>query len=256
MTAGNSVAYNETMAGSTQSALTVAAVFRALQIMEAFRPGERELALGELARRTRLHKTTVLRIARTLAAARYLVQTANGTWRLGPAAGSLGARYHRGFDHAVVIEPVLRDLARKTRESAAFYVREANMRVCVVRVDGPQPIRYHAQLGEVLPLDAGAAGRVLLAYGGEPGEPYESIRRAGYHMTFGERDPAVASVAAPVFSHNHVIAGALAVTGPIERLTRAAASKYVPVLSNAAARLTLELGGHIRTVRQSQKREN
>ena len=240
------------MAGLPQGELRVTAVTRALHIMEAFKPGERELALGELARRARLHKTTVLRIARTLADSRYLVQTASGGWRLGPAAASLGARYHRGFDHTVVIEPVLRELAKKTRESAAFYVREASTRVCVVRVDGPQPIRYHAQLGEVLPLDAGAAGRVLLAYAGEPGEPYESIRRAGHHITFGERDPAVASLAAPVFGHNQVIAGAVAVTGPIERVTRSAASKHVKLLKEAAARLTLELGGHVRTVRQKR----
>lgn len=237
-----------------QSELRVVAVTRALQIMEAFKPGETELALGELARRTRLHKTTVLRVARTLAAARYLVQTASGGWRLGPAAAALGARYHRGFDRSVVIEPVLRELARRTGESAAFYVRESNTRVCVVRVDGPQPIRYHAQLGEVLPLDAGAAGRVLLAYAGEPGEPYEAIRRGGHHITFGERDPAVASAAAPVFGPNHVIAGAVAVTGPIERFTRAAANKHVRFVKDAAARVTLELGGHIRTVRQTEKR--
>jgi DNA-binding IclR family transcriptional regulator len=242
------------MAVLPQKEMRVIAVTRALQITEAFRPGERELTLGELTRRVRLHKTTVLRLARTLAAMRYLVQTASGAWRLGPAAASLGARYHRGFDHAVVIEPVLRELARKTRESAAFYVREANTRVCVVRVDGPQPLRYHAQLGEVLPLEIGAPGRVLLAYAGAPGEPYESIRRAGYHMTFGERDPAVGSVAAPVFGHNHVIAGALAVTGPIERVTRSAATKHLRPLQDAAARLTLELGGHVRTVRQMQKR--
>jgi DNA-binding IclR family transcriptional regulator len=95
---------------------------------------------------------------------------------------------------------------------------------------------------------------VLLAYSGEPGEPYESIRRAGHHITSGERDPAVASVATPVFGHNHVIAGALAVTGPIGRFTRATATKHLRLLKNAAARLTIELGGHIRTVHQTQKR--
>lgn len=247
MTGDNSVAYNETMGG-----LPVIAVERALRIMEAFRPGERELALAEIARRTRLHKTTVLRIARTLGEKRYLVQTAAGAWRLGPGAGALGTRYHRGFDDAVVIEPVLRDLALKTRESAAYYVREGNTRVCVVRVDGPQPTRYHVQLGEILPLDAGAAGRVLLAYSSEPGEPYESIRRAGHHATFGERDPAVASLAAPVFGHNYVLSGAVAVTGPLERFTPAAADRHVRSVKSAAARLTRELGGHVRTVRSAK----
>src|SRR6186997_2899887 len=101
------------MGDVTDSTPTVTAVVRALDILEAFKPGETELTLGELARRTRLHKTTVLRIARTLGAARYLVQLPAGSWRLGPAAGWLGTRYHRGFDHAVLIEPVLRDLTRK-----------------------------------------------------------------------------------------------------------------------------------------------
>lgn len=239
------------MANSIQSGSRVIAVARALQIVEAFKPGEKELALGELARRTLLHKTTVLRIARTLGERRYLVQTTSGAWRLGPAAASLGSRYHRSFDHAVVIEPVLRELARKTRESAAFYVREGHTRVCVVRVDGPRPPRYHAQLGAILPLDAGAPGRILLAYSGEPGEPYETIRRNGFHLTCGERDPAIASVAAPVFGFNHIIAGAVAVTGPIERFDGA---KHVRPVMIVAARLTREFGGHIRTVRQAQRR--
>ena len=240
------------MGDATESTPTVTAVARALDILEAFKPGETELALGELARRTHLHKTTVLRIARTLGAARYLVQLPSGSWRLGPSAGWLGTRYHRGFDHAVLIEPALRELTRKTRESAAFYVREGNTRVCVVRVDGPHPTRYHARLGEVLPLDKGAAGRVLLAYSGEPGEPYESVRRTGCHTTFGERDPAVGSVAAPVFGRNHVLAGVVAVTGPSERFTPAAAARHVRYLLNATARLTSELGGHILTVRRSR----
>ena len=243
----NGVSYNETM--STANTGGVEAVARALAVLDAFKPGETELTLGEIARRTDLHKTTVLRIARTLASARYLVQLATGSWRLGPAAGWLGTRYHRGFDQAVVIEPVLRALTRKTRESAAFYVREADSRICVVRVDGPQPVRYHARLGEVLPLELGAAGRVLLAYSGEPGEPYESVRRSGSHATFGERDPAVGSVAAPVFNKNHGLAGVVAVTAPIERFTPEAAAKYARPLKEAAAKLTQELGGHVRTIR-------
>lgn len=237
------------MAESSRSIVRVIAVARALQILDAFRPGETELTLGELARRTRLHKVTVLRIARTLAASRYLVQLPAGGWRLGPAAGWLGTLYHRGFDEALIIEPVLRELVRQTRESAAFYVREGDSRICVVRVDGPQPTRYHARLGEVLPLKKGAPGRVLLAYSGEPGEPYESVRHAGHHVTFGERDPDVGSAAAPVFGHDYRLAGVVAVTAPIKRFTKTRADGYVRFLKSAAARLTSELGGHIRTVR-------
>ena len=56
-------------------------------MLEVFKQAERALTVGEPARRTRLHKTPVLRIARTMAVSRYLVQLGDGSWRLGPAAG-------------------------------------------------------------------------------------------------------------------------------------------------------------------------
>ena len=56
----------------------VIAVTRALLVMEAFRIGERHLTLAELSRRTGLHNSTVLRLARTLAQAGYMVQRDEG----------------------------------------------------------------------------------------------------------------------------------------------------------------------------------
>ncbi|MEN9783206.1 MAG: hypothetical protein RJA24_549 [Pseudomonadota bacterium] len=220
----------------------VIAVTRAMTILDAFQTGEAALTLGELARRTGLHKTTVLRIARTMAAARYLVQMDNGSWRLGPGAGWLGARYQTAFGQTASIEPVLRDLSRITGESAAFYVREGSSRSCVVRVDGPQAIRHHVRMGEFLPVNRGAIGRVLLAFSDEPGAPYDDIRRTGYHITRGERDPQVASVAFPVFGINHRLIGCVAVSGPLDRFTPKACAKHVQALRRAASRLGYELG--------------
>jgi DNA-binding IclR family transcriptional regulator len=221
----------------------VVAVTRAMAILDAFQTGEGALTLGELARRTGLHKTTVLRIARTMAAARYLVQLENRSWRLGPGAGWLGARYQTVFDQTACIEPVLRDLSRVTGESAAFYVREESSRTCLVRVEGSQAIRHHVRMGEILPLNRGSSGRVLLAFSGEPGEPYDGIRRAGYHETRGERDPQVASVAFPVFGINYRLIGCVAVSGPLDRFTPRARARHVQAVRKAASRLSYELGG-------------
>jgi DNA-binding IclR family transcriptional regulator len=221
----------------------VVAVTRAFAILEVFHASESALTLGEMARRTGLHKTTVLRIARTMAAARYLVQLENGSWRLGPGAGWLGARYQTVFGQTASIEPVLRELSHATGESAAFYVREGNSRSCVVRVDGPQTIRHHVRMGEMLPVNLGAIGRVLLAFSGEPGELYDRIRRAGHHATRGERDPQVASVAFPVFGLNHRLIGCVAVSGPLDRFTNAACTRHVSALRKAAAHLSYEIGG-------------
>ena len=82
----------------------------------------------------------------------------------------------------------LRALTLASGESAAFYVREGNVRTCLVRVEGPQALRHHARMGEGLPLDRGSPGRVILAFSGEPGELYEDIRQRGYHWSIGERE--------------------------------------------------------------------
>src|SRR5256885_15571231 len=87
-------------------------------------------------------------------------------WRLGPAAGWLGARYQAGFDVQNVLEPAPRALTQASGESAAFYVREGNVRTCLVRVEGPQALRPPARMGGGLPLDQGSPGRGILAHSG------------------------------------------------------------------------------------------
>jgi DNA-binding IclR family transcriptional regulator len=227
----------------TETGIGVIAVARAFAILDAFKAGENALTLGELSRRTGLHKTTVLRIARTIAGTGYMVQLPDGSWRLGAGAAWLGARYQTTYDQTASIEPILRELSAATGESAAFYVREGNARVCIVRVDGPQTIRHHVRVGELLPINRGAIGRVLLAFSGEPGKLYDNIRASGHHFTAGERDPQVSSIACPVFGINRRLIGCVAITGPISRLTRSAARKHVTAVRKAGGRLSFELGG-------------
>lgn len=221
----------------------VTAVTRALQVMEAFRIGERHLTLAELARRTGLHNTTVLRLARTLAQSGFMVQREEGEWRLGPAAGWLGARYQAGFDINNVVEPTLRELSRQTQESASFYVREGDERACIARVEGPQSVRHHVRIGMRLPLDLGAPGRVILAFSGEPGVVYEEIRRRGFHISAGERDPEVSSVAAPVFGLNWRLLGSMCISGPSARLGLDRLETHARTVMDAANRLSYALAG-------------
>jgi DNA-binding IclR family transcriptional regulator len=189
----------------------------------------------------------VLRLARTLSQRGYLSQTATGGWRLGPASGWLGARYQTSFDRAAIVEPILRELSQSSGESAAFYVREGNRRVCIARVDGNQSIRHHARMGEAITLNRGAAGRVLLAFSGEAGAPYDGIRKSGYFITAGERDPEVASAACPVFGLNNMLVGAVCITGPVARFTKAAYERHAKLLKKSAARLTFEMGNAVAT---------
>lgn len=221
----------------------VTAVTRALRLLEAFGTSDAQLTLAELSRRTGMHKTTALRIARTLAADHYLVQKEDGSWRLGRAAGWLGACYQATFNVHEVVEPVLRELTIETGESASFYVREGNQRTCLARVDGPRTIRHHVRVGIGLPLDLGAPGRVILAFSGEPGEPYETIRQRGYHLSLGEREPEVSSVSTPVFSMGWRLLGSVCISGPTSRLTEPRLKELAQTVIRAANQLSYALAG-------------
>lgn len=221
----------------------VVAVTRALSLMEAFEVGESALSLAELSRRAGMHKTTALRLLRTLALAKYVVQRDDGEWRLGPAAGWLGARYQAGFDVNNVVEPALHDLVKQTGESASFYVREGDIRSCVARVEGPQSVRHNVRIGERLPLDRGAPGRVILAFSGARGAPYETIRERGYHISMGEREAEVSSVAAPVFGLNWRLLGSMCISGPSSRLGKAKLEKHAKAVIMAANQLSYALAG-------------
>lgn len=231
------------MADSEASTGSVTAVTRALRVLESFGMDDPQLTLAEMSRRTGMHKTTTLRLARTLAADNYLVQKEDGSWRLGRAAGWLGACYQAVFDVHEVVEPVLRALTVQTGESASFYVREGQQRQCLARVDGPQTIRHHVRVGIGLPLELGAPGRVILAFSGERGEPYETIRKRGFHLSMGEREAEVSSVSAPVFGLHWRLLGSVCISGPTARLPEARLLELAQTVMTAANELSYAIAG-------------
>ena len=221
----------------------VVAVSRALLVLNAFSGDESFVSLAELARRTGMHKPTVLRLARTLEHAHYLVRRDDGAWRLGPSAGLLGARYQAQFDVNTIIEPYLVELSQMSGESASFYVYENQSRSCLLRYEGPRALPQHVRSGEVLPLDRGSAGRVILAALGEPGAAYDLIRRQGYSVTRGERSATAASVAVVVYGARRSVLGSVSIAGPADRLTDKQLHAYAPAVMQAAAQISWKLGG-------------
>lgn len=221
---------------------TVASVMRAMSILTAFEGDELYLPLSDLARRTGMHKPTVLRLARTLAASRFLVKRDDGAWRLGPAAGWIGSRYQAQFDLDSAIEPILRELSAATGERASFFVFEGNLRTCLMRCEGRGGSVSEVRTGEVFPLDRGSAGRVIIAALGEPGDLYERIRRRGFHITRGERNSSVASVSAAVRGRQGTVLGSVSTSGPIKRLTSTVLRRHATHTVLASKQLGAALG--------------
>ena len=217
----------------------VAAVDRALSLLSAFRRGESTLSLGELAERTRLYKSTVLRLLASLEHARFVVRRGDG-YGLGPEVARLHGIYTGSFSLESEVMPVLRHLVETTRESAAFHVRQGEQRLCLYRVDSPQLVRDHTKAGDLLPLDRGAGGRVLCACAGARGGVYDTIRKQGYAELDGDRVKDLTGISAPVFGPEGELVGALTLTLPTSRKKPGFAS----AVRKAASRLSQKLGGH------------
>ncbi|WP_245425305.1 IclR family transcriptional regulator [Phyllobacterium brassicacearum] len=220
----------------------VAALDRAIAIMNAFTPSDRSLSLAEIAGRTGFYKSTILRIAGSLLRGQLLERLDDGRYRIGPAAFRLGSIYQRSLATAEILLPVMRDLSDKSWESVAFYVRSGNVRTCLYRVESKHPIRYTIREGDVLPLSAGSGGRVLEAFSGAEGEPYDTIRENFYHISFGVRDPETAGISAPVFGPGRTLLGALTLAGPRSRIDNDFIQKMKPELLAACIRATRAFG--------------
>lgn len=220
----------------------VAAVERALGILNAFRAGDSSLSLNELARRTGMYKSTILRLIATLSHAHCIVRLDDGTYQLGSMLLHWGGLYQSSLRMDDHVPAVLRRLAQTTGEGASFFTREGNLRVCLFRADSPRSIRDHIHIGDLLPLDRGAAGRVLSSFDRTLTEPAKFPAHP-LIATVGEREPDIAAIAAPVFGPQGSLGGALAISGPATRF----ALELIPTMSQAllaaATELTRRLGG-------------
>jgi DNA-binding IclR family transcriptional regulator len=217
-------AQTESLADSDAAPGGAAAVDRALTLLAAFRQGDVSLSLAELASRTQLYKSTVLRLLASLEHARLIQRLDDGSYGLGSEVARLNAVYAASFSLERVVLPVLRALVAATRESAAYHVVQGDARLCLYRVDSPHPVRDHIKAGDVLPLQRGTGGRVLSAFSAQrtglsakDKALYARIREEGYLSAQGDRLAGVAGISAPVFKADGSLAAALTLTMPTER---------------------------------------
>lgn len=218
----------------------VSAVERALAVLTAFRRGDGALSLAELAERTGLVKSTIMRLAVSLQRYRLLARLPDGSYRLDAEALRLGTAYQQGFSLADHVVPALERLAAGTGETASFYVRHGDERLCLFRVESEKPVRMHVQPGDTRPLDGSASGQILrLSEAGLPSDMPLPL------FTSGVTDPHAASLAMPVFGAGQELAGVLLLSGPASRLTAARAGEISGALLDAAAKLTRACGGEL-----------
>ncbi len=219
----------------------VAAVEKALGLLDCFRLGSEIQSLAQLSSTSGMHKTTVFRLLNSLERMSYVVRTADGRYALGPRLLYLGKLYEQSFQLGSIIEPVLQELALATKESASYYVLHGDeQRMCLYRAEPSEGLRETRLPGTILPLDDTAVGSVLKYWGKEE----ESARRdeALPWFTAGVRDVYTAAFATPLFGAGDKFMASLTLSGPATRLQAADRTEISRVQLVAAAKLSRLLG--------------
>jgi DNA-binding IclR family transcriptional regulator len=205
--------------------------------------------LAELSSVTGIPRPTAHRLATALEQRRYLGRFADGRFCLGPRITELASS--EGDDWLVrVSTPILTRLRDTTAASAQLYRRRGEERLCVASVEPVSGLRDSVPAGTVLPMAAGSAAQVMVAWS-DPEEILDAcrkarftpqdlarVRRRGWSHTVGEREPGLASVSAPVMDDHESVVAAVSVSGPVERIGRTVKPQLAAAVLAAADQLS------------------
>ena len=207
-----------------------------------------------IAAATGLPRSTAHRLIKALEAHGYLALQGEYGYRLGPRLLGLAAAARRDLPLRDLAHPALERLARATGESAQLYVRSGNVRVCIDAVESERELRTIVPVGASLPLSAGSAAKVFLAWDPQParhvrrathperfGREVELARLRGWASSAGEREAGVGSVSAAVQGAHDTLVAVVSVSGPVGRFGRAGGRRTLPAVERAAREIEATL---------------
>jgi IclR family KDG regulon transcriptional repressor len=248
--------------------MAIKSVVKTIQIINCFSPRKQVLGIGEISGMTGYSKSTVSRLLATLHEFGCVEKAEGyGKYRLGYRIYLWGIISQASHTLPAIAEPIMKNLREQCGEEVSLYGVEGDRRVCLTRVESLHEIARVGLIGELLPLHAGAAGRVLLAYLPEEMQhsviydqdlnrftgltitdpekllgSLKKIRKQGFAISHGEREPEAFSVVAPVRDANKTVVASLSISGPNFRLDRNKLKQNIKDVLAAADEISHKLG--------------
>jgi len=220
----------------------IQSIERAAAILRLLSGRTRRLSLVELTGELGLPKGTVYGMLRTLVQVGFVEQDPEtGKYRIGATLLHLGSSYLDGNELRTRALNWSDWLAARSRESVRIGTMHEGRVLIVHHVFRPDDSPQALEVGALLPAHASAMGKVLLATnpyvvaelskaqlpsitGATITDPYqlsaelEEVRERGWAAEVEELIIGEASCAAPIRDRRGVSVGAIAVTGPVERV--------------------------------------
>lgn len=246
----------------------IQAVLGASELLTQFSFEKPEWRLTDLSHALGRHPATVRRLLLSLQAHSLVTQDpVSRTYRLGWRLISLGNVALSHFSLAREAHDAMRELVAACQETAYLGTLDGDSVFYLALFESQQTLRLTARVGQRLPAHSTATGKVLLAhlpskdldaYLKRPRKrftPYTAAdaavlrehlaatRRDGYAVTYEEHELGVSSVAAPVTDAAGDVIAALAVSGPIQRLSWETIPEVALLVKQAAENIGRRSGG-------------
>lgn len=237
---------------------------RGLRMLSHLGGGPR--TLDELAQRLGVHKSTALRLLRTLEAARFVRRADAHHYRLGSALFELAHHALDELDLRSLARPHLAELGRSTEHTVHLATYEDDQVLYIDKVDSKHPVRMYSRIGKRAPVHCTAVGKVLVAEwssrhreelaarlafpaltprtitsAAEFLAELDDVRARGYAVDRGEHEDTIHCVAAPVRDSRGDVCAALSVSAPEVLLDADGLLGLVDDLLLAARRVSEEL---------------
>ncbi len=202
---------------------------RVLAVLALFSGNKWTWTVEEAACELGIPTSTTYRYFKSLADAELVSSQVTGSYVLGPAVCGLdrAMRMHDPLINAA--RPVMREMVEKNENTIILLARLYKNKVMCVHREGTSLKATGYERGRPMPLDRGAASKVILA--NLPARQLRSlakenavdgtseiedlrdelkrIRSQGYSITYGEIDPTKVGVSVPVFRSKEVLEGSL-----------------------------------------------
>ncbi len=237
---------------------------RALQVLRRLADGP--AGLDELSREFAVHKTTVLRLLRTLEARRFVTRDQAHRYRLGSALFALSAAALEQRDVRAIAHPHLYALNGRIGHTVHLAALEGAEVVYIDKFDARTPVRMYSRIGLTAPLHSAAVSKVLLAdlprsrqqeiadridfrrltgntitSGAGLLAELDTVRRQGWALDDVENEQFVRCIATPIRDGSDTVAAA-SVSVPTMILERDGLLELLPALQSTTEAISEELG--------------
>jgi DNA-binding IclR family transcriptional regulator len=230
------------------------------------------ISIRDLSAGLKLPKGTVHRLLSSLSYFGYIRQDPETkSYFLGLKLMELSTHLGNQLDFRKVAEPILRDLAEKTKQTAHMVILDRNEVVYIEKIETQQPaggLKMASRVGSRNPVHSSAVGKILLSYCPEEavevflqekGLPRRTantitdpalfrdhlkiVRNQGYAIDDEENEQGIRCLGAPIFDGKGRPVAAISVSGPVFQMTKKVVQEVVrEEVIAAASEISRQLG--------------